>query len=556
MARIERKDEEMTYSDTQWDLLNQLTNVKSALDVFINGLAQRYELPVCALYSVNINSDSLELEVTCGVSKDEIDDVVKFNQGWIGKAAVRGKALLGESRSKEGGIGIVVPLEVNETLVGVIYGVGRKRNFSEDEILGIKKQGESFWVWLNRLWYIESLQRREDSLLNLMRTVRELVSQDDLSRVLNLVTRQGAELLKGKLCSLMLLNEDRSELWLRSTSSSEMGTFALQKIKVEEALVGVVVKRGRTLMIQNLSTHYGTPYLEVAESEKVSSLLAVPLSYGGDVLGVLSVYTSESRRFANHEIDLLQGLADASAVAVEKAKLLSRLIEFENQLRQSERLSTLGLLAAEVAHEIRNPLMVMQMLVHGLAESTNNSEIQKRDLEIISEKMRQMNGIVNQVLGLAKNAEPKRELVDVKTMIDRLIHFVRPKFEEARIDMQVSFQKEHIKAMLDQSQIEQVLLNLILNAIQAMPNGGSLRVACKNEEVDARPMLVIDVQDSGLGMSEEMQKKIFNSFLTTKSDGLGLGMAIVRRIVENHYGKIEVRSEKNKGTLVRLFFPA
>jgi signal transduction histidine kinase len=82
-----------------------------------------------------------------------------------------------------------------------------------------------------------------------------------------------------------------------------------------------------------------------------------------------------------------------------------------------------------------------------------------------------------------------------------------------------------------------------------------LRVASKIEEVEGRMMLFINVEDSGVGMSEEMKNKIFNSFLTTKSDGLGLGMAIVRRIVENHHGKIEVVSEKGKGTLVRLIFP-
>jgi signal transduction histidine kinase len=306
-------------------------------------------------------------------------------------------------------------------------------------------------------------------------------------------------------------------------------------------------------MIQNLYTHNGYPYLEVSHTEKVISLLAVPLSYGGEVLGVLSVYTSELRRFANHEVDLLQGLADVSAVAVDKAKLLSRLIEFENQLRQSERLSTLGLLAAEVAHEIRNPLMVMQMLVHGLSDGCNQDQL--RDVQIISEKMKQMNEIVNQVLGLAKNAEPRRDLVNVKAMIERLIHFVHPKFEEKDIIIQTEFEGELGQVMLDQAQIEQVLLNLILNAIQAMPNGGTLRVASKIEEVEGRMMLFINVEDSGVGMSEEMKNKIFNSFLTTKSDGLGLGMAIVRRIVENHHGKIEVVSEKGKGTLVRLIFP-
>lgn len=543
----------MKYRGVEWDFLNRLTDARYALDVFIKGIARQYDLPMCALYSVNINNDSLELEVVCGADKGEVDNVVKLNQGWIGKAAAIGKPLLGESKNKACGFGVVVPLEVNETLVGVVYGMGRKKVFIEDEITEIKKKGEAFWVWLNRLWYVESLRRREELLLNLLRTARELVSQDDLSRVLNLVTRQGAELLNGKLCSLMLLNEERSELCLRSSSSHKKGIITRPKLKVEDAVVGVVVKRGRALMIQNLYTHNGYPYLEVSHTEKVISLLAVPLSYGGEVLGVLSVYTSELRRFANHEVDLLQGLADVSAVAVDKAKLLSRLIEFENQLRQSERLSTLGLLAAEVAHEIRNPLMVMQMLVHGLSDGCNQDQL--RDVQIISEKMKQMNEIVNQVLGLAKNAEPRRDLVNVKAMIERLIHFVHPKFEEKDIIIQTEFEGELGQVMLDQAQIEQVLLNLILNAIQAMPNGGTLRVASKIEEVEGRMMLFINVEDSGVGMSEEMKNKIFNSFLTTKSDGLGLGMAIVRRIVENHHGKIEVVSEKGKGTLVRLIFP-
>jgi signal transduction histidine kinase len=389
-----------------------------------------------------------------------------------------------------------------------------------------------------------------------VRTVRELVSQDDLTRVLNLVTRQGAELLKAKFCSLMLLNEDGSELYLRSCSRRDTEGIVSERLKVDESLVGFVVKRRRALMIQNLFRHYGAHYLEVADSEKIVSLLAVPLIYGNEVLGVMSVYTTELRRFANHEIDLLQGLADASAVAVEKAKLLSRLIEFENQLRQNERLSTLGLLAAEVAHEIKNPLMVMQMLVHGMVESSNYTRTQRRDIEVIGEKIQQMNKIVNQVLGLAKNAEPKRDLVQVRAMIERLIYFVRPKIEQSQIEVRINIDEAVGEVRLDQAQIEQVLLNLILNAIQAMPKGGILQVSCRNARVGNQKMLVIEVQDTGVGMSEELQKKIFNSFLTTKSDGLGLGMAIVRRIVENHYGKIEIRSEPGNGTLVRLYFPA
>ncbi|MCS7063017.1 MAG: ATP-binding protein [Methylacidiphilales bacterium] len=539
---------------TDWHSVNQLVTPQNALQTFIKEIKAEYNFSECGLYSVNINDDTLELEIDSGEGSISLERKIKINHGWIGKAAANARIIHGEARAENERYGLALPLEINEKLVGVFYARGDKK-LSDQEIKKLQNKAQEFWKWLEYLWERDGLRRRENSLLGLLRTVRELVSHDDLGRVLNLVVRQAAESLRAKVSTLLLLDEDRDELYIRSAyGDTDSKILPAQPIHLSSAVVSVVVKRGRPLAIHNLNAEFAYPYTELSREARLASLLSVPLSFGEEVLGVLNLFTGESRRFANHEINWLQGLADMAAVAVEKIKLFSRLIEFENQLRQSERLSTIGLLAAEVAHEIRNPLMVMQMLLHGLEEDFPKDSPRRKDIEVVQEKAQQMNEIVKQILGLAKRSEPRREPVLIQEIIERLVHFLRPKLEEQRIETDINIATNHQKVALDRTQIEQALLNLSLNAIQAMPQGGRLSIRASIEESEL-PYLHIVIEDTGHGMSEDIKEKIFDSFLTTKADGSGLGMAIVRRIVENHRGKIEVESQLGKGTRVRLILP-
>ena len=219
-----------------------------------------------------------------------------------------------------------------------------------------------------------------------------------------------------------------------------------------------------------------------------------------------------------------------SAIAIEKARLYERVVDVEEQLRQNEKLSALGLLAAEVAHEIRNPLTVLKMLYHSLDLKFPVGDPRARDARIIDEKMEHLNRIVEQVLGFARKTEPEMKPVNLNQLIDELSLLVRHKLKHQNVQLAHRLQPDLPAIAGAATQLEQAFLNLILNAAEAMPHGGTLTItsrALHRPRQAVQPTHVaVDFKDTGQGMSEEQRKRPFSSVLsTTKSGGTGLGLA-------------------------------
>ena len=227
----------------------------------------------------------------------------------------------------------------------------------------------------------------------------------------------------------------------------------------------------------------------------------------------------------------------------------------EEKIRASERLSALGLLAAEIAHEIRNPLTVVQMLFHALVESIALDDNSMRDAKLIAEKMRQMNRILDQVLSFARSSEPSKEPIHAQLLFDDVFLLTRHKLQQQGVEMRSTAADDLPLFRVDREQVEQVLLNLILNAAQAMPEGGSLRLSAAVEEFEGEPHMALSVRDNGEGMSPAQIDNLFAPFLTTKETGTGIGLAIVKKIMENHQGKVQVESKLGQGTKFKLLFP-
>ena len=176
--------------------------------------------------------------------------------------------------------------------------------------------------------------------------------------------------------------------------------------------------------------------VEVARREGLVSLLSVPLLFAGQAIGTLSVYTGQPYNFSNEEIRILSALAELSAIAIEKARLYERIVDVEEQLRQNEKLSALGLLAAEVAHEIRNPLTVMKMLYHSLDLKFPAGDPRNKDTRIISEKIDHLNKIVEQILDFARTSEPKLAPVNLNQLLDELGLLVRHKLKNQNVSLE------------------------------------------------------------------------------------------------------------------------
>ncbi len=237
-------------------------------------------------------------------------------------------------------------------------------------------------------------------------------------------------------------------------------------------------------------------------------------------------------------------------------------LEFERTLQQSQKLAIIGQLASGLAHEIGTPLNIISGRAELIQRRLNDQEAVARGLAIILQQADKIKKIIQQLLGLARKKRPEQKLLMVATLIDTSLDFISHQIEKQKIKVIKEFSAEPLLVRGDPDQLQQVLLNLFLNAFQAMPEGGELRVSTffqkiQREELggEKREYIVIEVADSGIGIEEGLLKDIFNPFFTTKTGGTGLGLMVVQGIVQDHEGWVEVESKVGQGSVFRVYLP-
>ena len=287
----------------------------------------------------------------------------------------------------------------------------------------------------------------------------------------------------------------------------------------------------------------------------IHSCLSTPMMYENKVIGVINVFTRSRHRFPNDEKRLLQAFASLSAVAAQNADLYARVFNSEDLLRKSERLTTLGLLSAEIAHEIRNPLTVIKLLFGSLGLNYEENDPRKKDTQIIKDKINQLEEIVSKVLSFSKAPESLNSNWSIDELIQDTILLVRLKMQQQRIVLQSVPIGSKVIINGNKGQLQQVFLNLIINASEAMPDGGNMTVSPVIEGEDRRKKVAIYFSDTGIGIPEDIQKHIFESFLTGKSEGTGLGLSITKRILSSHSGDISIAQSSSQGTTLRIELP-
>jgi signal transduction histidine kinase len=225
--------------------------------------------------------------------------------------------------------------------------------------------------------------------------------------------------------------------------------------------------------------------------------------------------------------------------------------ELEEQLNQAERLAALGQMVAGVSHEIRNPLGIIQSTAELLGQMPNADESQKRLSTVITEESRRLNSIVTEFLDFARPQEPSLRDCLLEEVVKRNISFLQPELKKRHITVSHNIRGRSFKIKADPEMLYRAFLNIFVNAIQSMNGGGLLRVKIGEEKAH----FIVEIEDSGCGIPQEHLKTIFNPFFTTKDKGSGLGLSIVRKIVEGHGGDITVKSREGRGTTVMIKLP-
>ncbi len=229
--------------------------------------------------------------------------------------------------------------------------------------------------------------------------------------------------------------------------------------------------------------------------------------------------------------------------------------KLEEKLHQSERLAALGEMIAGVSHEIRNPLGIIRSSAE-LLNSRIENEKQKKITAIIVEEATRLNDILTEFLDFARPKNVRQTECRVESILDKNLSVIEPECQKRGVVLERTQVNGGLKMLGDPDLLYRAFLNLLVNALQAMPKGGTLHVSTQVlYEEDGNKIQVV-VKDTGLGIPLDIRKKIFNPFFTTREKGTGLGLAIVKSIIDGHQGDIEVESEEGKGTTIMARFPA
>lgn len=401
------------------------------------------------------------------------------------------------------------------------------------------------------------LERVEESkLLKASRAIVTMYSNPgSLEDTLQGITRVVSSLLDARLVSILLLDEDEEILYIKAHYLGSEGYTKKPPLEVAGSLVGEVVKTNSPIFIPDISREDRLVYKALLQEEGLVSLLSVPLSVQGVVIGVMNIYWLFAKALSQEELELANLSALHSAMAIENARLHSQVVQAQKEIADKERLVSLGELSAGLAHEIRNPLNVINMLLYAIQrqapEFCRFCQVTD-DIAVLNNEVKRINLLIEQFLDFARPSGLHEAPHDIKEILEEVLILTAYEAKSRGVTLVKNYGKEPAVLRVDGNKLKQVFLNLVLNALQAIEGGGE--VSCGVHW--SKAFLRVDIQDTGSGVDPKEIPKLFIPFYTTKEKGIGLGLPLSARIIEEHGGKITLEpGPSGKGLTASVWLP-
>lgn len=406
---------------------------------------------------------------------------------------------------------------------------------------------------------LEKVRKESRDLASLYQVAQGLSASSNIRELLDLIIDRATALVGAERGFVVLSTPGGA---YSIAASKQMSTESLAPSgTLSSSLLARVIEERQAVLTTNVQEDDRFDLTQSIIMQQIRSVLAVPLVAQGELVGAIYVDTQINERlFSESDLSLLEAMASQAAIAIRNARLyadtlesnqrlrlaLRELEETQQQLVQAERLAAVGRLAASVAHELRNPLTIMRNAIYFLdrlvssgteySPDTIRRYLSKLDLEV----ERQLK-IINDLLFFSRDRPRNIEEVDLNALLlETLLRVPMP--ESVRVIKRLEPSLPQIRA--DADQLQQVFVNLITNAVQAMRQGGTLTVATASEDES----VVAEITDTGVGISKQHLEKLFEPFFTTKESGIGLGLAVTKSLVEGHGGNISVTSKEGEGT--------
>jgi signal transduction histidine kinase len=540
--------------------------LEDVLRLIVTVTANVMDSKICSLWLLDERDGRLKLKATQSISEEYLKErSLALGEGVVGHVALHNQPMAiadvlrdplykeKELARREGLVSMLsVPMCIREKVIGVINcytSYPRIFSKSEEEMLLTVANQAALCI--------------ENS--GLMETL-------DIDEILKLVLEGVIKNIGFDRARLYLINEKRNILECKMAVGVDVEKIRGIELPLSpdaSVVSRCVIDKKPYIIPDAMNDPRVNPVLK--EKFNLHSLVVIPLLAKGKPLGAIAAdHTEPGRKLTQEMLDSVMTFSQQAGLAIQNASMYQELKNFsrqmeekikkttadlrktEAQLIRSEKLAALGQLAAGIAHEIRNPLTSISILIHSLRERISSEDSEQEDLKVIEEEIHRINEIVDRFLRFAKPAVPFLERTEVLSIFEEILQLIKPQIEKQHIVVQKEFQALPM-ILMDREQMKQAILNLLLNAVQAMPKGGQLTLSCRNSE-DGKG-IQFAIEDTGMGISSEDLNRLFDPFFSNKEGGIGLGLSITHRIIDQHRGKIEVESIPDKGTLFTVWLP-
>jgi signal transduction histidine kinase len=548
-------------------LATRAPDAHSALQGVMTQLLEVFGADAGAIALLNPISERLEFEVEVGLPQEGEPLDLKLGHGITGWCVLTAKPLLVPDVARESRYIAVrptarcemaVPMRDGDRVIGVIdLESDQVNDFGRDDLALLERLAEETTQLVLHLWRTRHLGAKSRQLETLLTTGQTLVAKLETQELFATLAREARRMMEARLCVMYLHDPAHRTVRCAAFAPADAATRSVQagELPVNLSLAGAAFRTQHQVEFTNLQSPAYHGLADLPADRTIQSALFTPLRHEGEVFGALGIFLDRPHRFDDDEKRACATLANLGAVALQNARLYARVFESEQLLRKNEQLTTLGLLAAEIAHEIRNPLTVIKLLHGGLNLEFPADDPRRTDLRVINEKLDQLEGIVLRVLNVAKAPGALHSRWALTDIVADTLVLVRPKLAQSKVQLQYEPPAKPLVVDGNKGQLQQVLLNLIFNSLEAMPQGGALSLVFGEEMRGAASFATIDVADTGTGIPAELASQVFASFLSGRSGGTGLGLAIARRIVESHHGELKLLATGPAGTTMRIALP-
>jgi signal transduction histidine kinase len=494
-----------------------------------------------------------------------VDDLSNFS-GYVPP----GRGSRAEQLRRNARAELSVPIRLGSKVVGVLDLQSDEVDaFRPQDVAAMEILADQLSIAIENARLYDEIRQRVDELTTLNKISQAITSSLDLRETLTIITDLTTRLIGVEATSVVLYDEAGGDLWFAAASGGGSEFVRGKRLAIGHGLAGWVAKHGQPVLVSDVTADrrfFGK--FDKQSGFATRSILGVPLQTKGQTIGAIEAINKKAGPFDEEDLRLLTSLAAPAATAIENARLyedlregMRRLGETQTQLVQSAKLAAVGELAAGVAHEINNPLTSIIGFTRLLLEDVATNEQMHHDLEMIDREAARAREIVRRLLDFARTGDPVLAPVDLNALVEDAVMLVCTRSVRNKVMVEEDLAPLP-PIMLDANQIKQVIVNLLNNAVQAMPDGGRLEVSTQliERKLDGTLSRVasVRIRDSGVGIPPENMERIFDPFFTTKEvgQGTGLGLSVSHSIVEKHKGKIEVESVPGAGSTFNVLLPA